>query len=97
MRYNLKKIMLAAWKWCKASGKAFSECLRDAWRAAKANAQRIAKAACGEIVNTWQGWKDAGRVVKHGEKAAFQIELEKTSGEAWKGSFFKIEQTEVQA
>ena len=49
MKYNLSRIMAQAWQLFRKLGLSFSECLRRAWAAAKAepvNAARIA-AACG--------------------------------------------------
>ena len=67
MKYNLRKIMLRAWKVYhqnKEKGISFAESLHRAWLSAKAeevNAKRIktAKQAAGvtEETNTWAGWK----------------------------------------
>lgn len=63
MKYNLRKIMLKAWKnYRKTKGISFAEALHRAWLSAKAeeiNEKRIeqSKAAAGiaEEVNTWGG------------------------------------------
>ena len=68
MKYNLRKIMLKAWKtFRKTKGISFAEALHRAWLSAKAeeiNEKRIqqSKAAAGiaEEVNTWAGWKQKG-------------------------------------
>ena len=66
-KWNLRAIMLRAWKIWRKGGVSFGEALHRAWsseKAAPVNAQRIeaAKAAAGivEETNTWAGWKAAG-------------------------------------
>lgn len=80
MKYDLKAIMLRAWRNFRKGGMSFAEALHRAWLSAKAepiNAARIeaAKAAAGvlEEVNTWAGWKSLGREVIHGSKALFRL------------------------
>lgn len=92
--YNLKKIMLAAWRLFRASALSFAECLKRAWRTAKANAQMIADAAGGTIVNSWHGWKEAGYEVRHGEKALFKLDLLRVDGSTIKLAFFSDSQVE---
>lgn len=82
MKYNLRAIMLRAWKNYRKMQLSFSECLHRAWITAKAeevNTKRIesAKAAAGiiEETNTWSGWKKLGYEVIHGSKALFGTEL----------------------
>ena len=85
MKYNLRKIMLRAWKVYrqnKEKGISFAESLHRAWISAKAeevNAKRIedAKQAAGitEETNTWVGWKNLGYEVIHGSKALFGATL----------------------
>lgn len=83
MKYNLRTIMLRAWKnYRKHTELSFAECLHRAWITAKAeelNAKRIerAKTAAGiiEETNTWSGWKKLGYEVIHGSKALFGTEL----------------------
>ena len=67
MKYNLRAIMVRAWKNYRKMQLSFAECLHRAWlsaKAKKANAKRIeqAKAAAGisEETNTWSGWKQHG-------------------------------------
>ena len=77
MKYDLKSIMLRAWKnHRKYKELSFAECLHRAWITAKEesiNAERIerAKAAAGveEVTKTWSEWKKAGYEVIHGSKA----------------------------
>ncbi len=99
MKYNLRAIMLRAWKNYRANKElSFGECLHRAWLTAKAedvNAQRIerAKAAAGisEETNTWSGWKQLGYEVIHGSKALFGTELiwgSRGDGAVYKARFF---------
>ena len=102
--FNLRKIMLKAWKLYRENEElSFSEALHRSWISAKAepeNAARIkaAKQAAGvaEEVNTWSGWKKAGREVVHGSKALFGCELiwgSRGDGATYKARFFGIGQT----
>lgn len=99
MKYNLRTIMLRAWKnYRKYTELSFAECLHRAWITAKAegvNAKRIesAKTAAGiiEETNTWSGWKKLGYEVIHGSKALFGTELiwgSKGDGAVYKARFF---------
>lgn len=99
MKYNLKKIMLRAWRnYRENSNISFGECLHRAWLSAKAeevNAKRIedVKAAAGidEETNTWSGWKQLGYEVIHGSKALFGADLiwgSKGDGKIYKARFF---------
>ena len=103
MKYNLRKIMLKAWKtFRKTKGISFAEALHRAWLSAKAeeiNEKRIqqSKAAAGiaEEVNTWAGWKQKGFEVLHGTKALFNCSLiwgSKGDGATYKASFFVASQ-----
>lgn len=102
-KWNLSRIMTAAWRIFRKYAVSFSEALHRAWLSTKAesvNAERIdaAKAAAGivEAVNTWSGWKAEGREVIHGEKAAFQVDLiygSKGDGAIYRASFFTQMQT----
>lgn len=104
MKYDLRKIMLRAWKIFRKAAVSFAEALHRAWLSAKAepiNAQRIeaAKAEAGitEEVNTWAGWKTLGFEVIHGSKALFQTILihgSKGDGATYKGSFFSRSQVQ---
>lgn len=98
MKYNLKKIMLNAWKNYRKYQISFAEALHRAWLSAKAeqiNAERIerSKMAAGvaEETNTWAGWKKLGYEVVHGSKALFGCSLiwgSKGDGAVYKASFF---------
>lgn len=99
MKYNLRTIMLRAWKnYRKYTELSFAECLHRAWITAKAeelNVKRIerAKTVAGiiEETNTWSGWKKLGYEVIHGNKALFGTELiwgSKGDGAIYKARFF---------
>lgn len=98
MKYDLKAIMLRAWKNFRKGGMSFAEALHRAWLSAKAepiNAARIAaaKAAAGitEAVATWAEWKRLGKEVIHGSKALFGVDLiygSKGDGAVYKARFF---------
>lgn len=98
MKYNLKKIMLNAWKNYRKYQISFAEALHRAWLSAKAeqiNAERIerSKMAAGvaEETNTWAGWRKLGYEVIHGSKALFGCSLiwgSKGDGAVYKASFF---------
>lgn len=105
-RYDLRAIMLRAWKiWRQRDDLSFSEALHRAWLSAKAqpvNAQRIeeAKAAAGivEEVKTWVAWRDAGYMVRHGEKSLFGCELihgSKGDGKTYRAAFFGASQVQT--
>ena len=110
MKYNLRKIMLRAWKVYrqnKEKGISFAESLHRAWLSAKAeevNAKRIesAKQAAGitEETNTWAGWKALGYEVIHGSKALFGATLiwgSKGDGAEYKARFFGASQVQAMA
>lgn len=104
MRYNLSRIMRSAWAIFRRYAVSFSEALHRAWAAIKAepiNRARIeaakAEAGVSEAVNTWSGWRAAGREVVHGSKAIFQTTLiyaSKGDGATYRGSFFAESQTQ---
>lgn len=103
--FNLKEIMLRAWRVFRdnAGEITFGEALHRSWVSAKAepiNAARIeaAKAEAGieEETRTWKGWKDVGREVIHGSKALFGCDLiwgSRGDGATYKARFFGISQT----
>ena len=105
MRYNLRGIMLRAWRNYRKGGMTFAEALHRSWLSAKAesvNAERIATAKRAaevtEDVNTWKGWKDAGMTVIHGSKALFKAVLlwgSKGDGATYTASFFGLSQVEA--
>lgn len=98
MKYDLKKIMLNAWKNYRKYDISFAEALHRAWISAKAeeiNSERIerSKAAAGitETTNTWAEWKKLGYEVIHGSKALFGCSLiwgSKGDGAVYKANFF---------
>ena len=98
MRYDLRAIMLRAWRLYREGKGSFAECLHRAWiseKAAPVNAERIeaAKQAAGitEETNTWYGWKQLGFEVIHGSKALFGCDLihgSKGDGAIYKARFF---------
>lgn len=105
MKYDLRAIMLRAWKnYCKG-GMTFGEALHRAWLSEKAqdvNQQRVeaAKEAAGirEEVNTWYGWKLLGFEVIHGMKALFGVDLihgSKGDGAIYKARFFGASQVQA--
>lgn len=104
MRFNLKEIMLRAWRlYREHDDMTFAEALHRSWLSAKAepvNAERIeaAKAEAGitEDVNTWAGWKKLGREVIHGSKALFGADLiwgSKGDNAIYRARFFGLSQT----
>ena len=106
MKYNLKSIMLKAWKlYRKCEKLGFPECLHRAWLSAKAieiNSKRIeeAKAAAGvtEETATWSEWKKLGYEVIHGAKALFGWDLiwgSKGDGATYKARFFGASQVQA--
>ena len=107
MKFNLRAIMLRAWRLHREKGLAFPEALHRAWMAAKAepvNAERIetAKAAAGvtERTETWSGWKNLGYEVIHGSKALFGCDLiyaTKGDGATYKARFFGESQVQAMA
>lgn len=104
MKYDLKKIMLNAWKNYRKYEISFAEALHRAWLSAKAeeiNAERIemSKQAAGvvEEINTWAGWKKLGYEVIHGSRALFGCSLiwgSKGDGAVYKANFFGRSQVE---
>jgi len=105
MRYDLRAIMLRAWRLFREGKGSFAECLHRAWiseKAAPVNAERIqaAKEAAGitEETNTWSGWKKAGFEVIHGSKALFGCDLihgSKGDGAIYKARFFGASQVQA--
>lgn len=98
MQYDLRKIMLRAWRIYRENELSFGECLHRAWLSAKAeevNAKRIeaAKATAGvkEEINTWSGWRKLGYEVIHGSKSLFGADLiwgSRGDGKIYKARFF---------
>ena len=104
-KYDLREIMLRAWRLFRKLSISFAEALHRAWLSEKAkpiNAGRIeeAKAVAGvtEAVNTWSAWREAGYEVRHGSKALFSVELihgSKGDGATYKASFFGASQVDT--
>ena len=98
MKYDLKKIMLNAWKNYRKPNLGFSEALHRAWLSVKAevvNQKRIEQskqqAGISEETNTWAGWKKLGYEVIHGSKALFGCSLiwgSKGDGAIYNARFF---------
>jgi len=105
MKYDLRAIMLRAWKNYRKGGMTFGEALHRAWLSEKAqdvNQQRVeaAKEAADilEEVNTWYGWKLLGFEVIHGMKALFGVDLihgSKGDGAIYKARFFGASQVQA--
>lgn len=105
MKYDLRAIMLRAWKNYRKGGMTFGEALHRAWLSEKAqdvNQQRVEaakeKAGIREEVNTWYGWKLLGFEVIHGMKALFGVDLihgSKGDGAIYKARFFGASQVQV--
>ena len=103
-KFNLREIMLRAWRNFRKGGVSFAEALHRAWLSAKAepiNAARIAeaKAAAGitEETNTWAGWKALGMEVIHGSKALFVATIFRGSrgdGKTYEARFFGASQVQ---
>lgn len=74
-KYDLSRIMAAAWKIFRKGVYSFAAALRIAW--ANAKAHNAAKAAAGitEETHTWAGWRDLGYEVIHESKALFRAIL----------------------
>ena len=102
MRYDLREIMLHAWRIFRKYAVTFAEALHRAWLSAKArpiNETRIAeaKAEAGitEQTETWSGWKKLGYEVIHESKALFGCNLlwgERGDGAIYKARFFGASQ-----
>lgn len=71
-KYNLSRIMAAAWRIFRKGVQSFAVALRMAW--ANAKAHNAAKAAAGivEETHTWAGWRDLGYEVIHKSKALYK-------------------------
>lgn len=108
MKYDLSKLMRKAWSLYRQAAKkaaiTFAEALRRAWKWAKAQAANNARieaaandAGIVEEYHGWAGWQAMGRMVIHGEKAAFQVTVdtpEKGEGKTFRKSFFTYSQTQ---
>lgn len=75
-KYNLSRIMSAAWKIFRKGIQSFAVALRMAWANAKAhNAAKEAAGICEET-HTWAGWKGLGYEVIHESKCLYKAAVE---------------------
>ena len=106
--YDLSALMLYAWEIFRNKANkcgTFAEALKRAWKAfdvAEDNHKLIDDAIKAlnitERVRTWYGVFKDGMMVKHGEKALFQVRLatpEKGIGKTYLTSFFGDSQTDT--
>ena len=75
MKYNLSRIMKAAWRFFHKGIHSFAQALRLAWANAKAHSAAKAAAWVTEQTHTWSGWRQLGYEVAHGSKAMYQVIL----------------------
>lgn len=75
-KYNLSNIMKKAWNFFKKSNLSFAECLKMAWRNAKAIIIAMKKSNADEECHTWYNWKLLGKEVIHESKCLFQVIVE---------------------
>ena len=75
MKYNLSRIMSAAWRIFRKGVQTFAQALRLAWANAKAHS--VAKEASGitEETHSWSGWHQLGYEIVHGSKATYKVVL----------------------
>lgn len=74
-KYNLSKIMSAAWRFFRKGVQSFAEALRMAWANAKTHNTAKAEAGIIEETHTWAGWKALGFEVIHESKALYKAIL----------------------
>lgn len=74
-KYDLSRIMAAAWKIFRKGVYSFAAALRMAWANAKAHNAAKAVAGITEETHTWAGWRDLGYEVIHESKALFRAIL----------------------
>lgn len=75
MKYNLSRIMSAAWRIFRKGIQSFAEALRMAWANAKAHNEAKTAAGITEETHTWNGWKELGYEVIHESKALYKAIL----------------------
>ncbi len=75
MKYNLSKIMTAAWRMFRKGVSSFAVALRIAWANAKAHNAAKAEAGITEETHTWSGWRDMGFEVRHESKCLYRAIL----------------------
>lgn len=71
-KYNLRSIMIAAWRIFRKGVQSFAAALRMAWANAKAHNAAKAEAGISEETHTWAGWKNLGYEVIHESKALYK-------------------------
>ena len=71
-KYNLSRIMGAAWKFFRKGVHTFAEALRLAWANAKAHREAKAEAGITVETHTWSGWRQLGYEVAHGSTALYK-------------------------
>ena len=74
-KYDLSRIMSAAWKIFRKSAQSFAVALRMAWINAKAHNAAKDAAGINEETHTWAGWRDLGYEVIHESKALYKAIL----------------------
>lgn len=95
-KYNLRNIMITAWKFYRKGISSFAMALRMAWSNAKIRNAAKATAQVTEEAHTWSGWKELGYEVKHESKAMFQAVIDDPATKSGKRivSYFGISQVQ---
>lgn len=84
MKYNLRKIMSAAWRIFHKGVLTFAQALRLAWANAKAHMAAKAAAGITEETHSWSGWHRLGYEVVHGSNAMYKAILSDPSTKSGK-------------
>lgn len=74
-KYDLSRIMRAAWRMFRKGVQSFAAALRFAWANAKAHNTAKGKSCITEETHTWAGWKAMGYEVIHESKALYKATL----------------------
>lgn len=74
-KYNLRSIMIAAWRLYRSGTDSFSLALRIALANEKARHAAQEAAGITEESHTWAGWKKLGYEVRHQSKAIYQATI----------------------
>ena len=74
-KYNLHRIMIAAWRLYRSGTASFSLALRIAQANKKARHAAQEGAGITEETHTWAGWKKLGYEVRHQSKAIYQATI----------------------
>ena len=96
-KYDLSRIMSAAWKIFRKGIQNFAVALRMAWASAKAHNAAKENAGITEETHAWAGWRDLGYEVIHGSKALFGVDLiwgSRGDGATYKARFFGASQVQ---